>query len=242
MLIIPAIDIKDGRCVRLYQGDYRQMTVYSAHPAEVAARWQEEGARYLHLVDLDGAAQGRVVNAEVIREVIREVAIPVELGGGIRSLKTVEDVLALGVSRVILGTAAVEDRQLVARAVARWGERIVVGIDARNGLPATHGWQKTSEVRALDLARDLVELGVRRFIYTDIHHDGTLTEPGYDSTLEMVTGVPVPVIASGGVSRIEHLLKLRLIGVEGAIVGRALYTGALRLRDALAALRSADQS
>ena len=236
MLIIPAIDVKDGKCVRLYQGDYRRMTVYSSHPAEMAVRWQEQGARYLHLVDLDGAARGRPVNLDVIRDVVREVTIPVELGGGIRTLQAVEEVLGLGVSRAILGTAAVEDHDLVARAASRWGERIAVGIDARDGLVATHGWQRTSQRRALDLAREMVELGIRRFIYTDIHQDGTLTEPGYDSTLELVVGVPVPVIASGGVSRVEHLRKLRAIGVEGAIVGRALYTGAVDLREAIAAL------
>ncbi len=238
MLVIPAIDIKDGKCVRLYQGDYRRMTVYSNHPAAMAVRWQEEGARYLHLVDLDGAAKGRPVNLDVVRQVVREVTVPVELGGGIRTLQAIEDVLALGVSRVVLGTAAVEDRDLIARAAFRWGEQIVVGIDARDGLVATHGWQQTSERSALDLAREMVEVGVRRFIYTDIRQDGTLTEPGYDSTLELVVGVPVPVIASGGVSRVEHLLKLQTIGVEGAIVGRALYAGTLDLREALAALRA----
>ncbi len=236
MLIIPAIDIQDGRCVRLYQGDYRRVTVYSDHPAEMALRWQEQGARYLHLVDLDGAATGRPGNREVIREVVQEVAIPVELGGGMRTPEAVEGALALGVSRAILGTAAVEDRELVARAAWRWGDRVVVGLDARDGLVATHGWQRTSEVRALDLARELAELGVRRFIYTDIHQDGTLTEPGYDSTLELVVGVPVPVIASGGVSEVEHLRRLQAIGVEGAIVGRALYAGTLDLREAIAAL------
>ncbi len=236
MLVIPAIDVKDGRCVRLYQGDYRRMTVYDEHPAAVAGRFQAAGARLIHLVDLDGAATGRPTNLEAIRDVVGEVTIPVELGGGIRSLEAVEACLRMGVSRVILGTAAVEDKDLVARAAHRFGGQVVVGIDARDGLVATHGWQRTSEVRALDLARDLAELGVRRFIYTDIHQDGTLTEPGYDSTLQMVTGLPVPVIASGGVSRIEHLRRLQTIGVEGAIVGRALYAGTLDLRDAIAAL------
>jgi phosphoribosylformimino-5-aminoimidazole carboxamide ribotide isomerase len=238
MLIIPAIDIKDGQCVRLYQGDYRQVTVYAKHPAEMAARWQALGARYLHLVDLDGAREGRPVNLDAVREIVKEVTIPVELGGGIRDLRTIEEVLAAGLDRAILGTAAVEDRDLVARSAWRWGERVVVGIDARDGLVATRGWEVTSERRALDLAREMVGLGVRRFIYTDISQDGTLTEPGYDSTLALVTGVPVPVIASGGVSKVEHLLKLATLGVEGAIVGRALYTGAIDLCEALAALRA----
>ena len=236
MQVIPAIDVKDGRCVRLYQGDYQRMTVYDEHPAGVAARFQAAGARLIHLVDLDGAATGRPTNLTAIRDVVGEVTIPVELGGGIRSMETVEACLHMGVSRVILGTSAVEDRDLVARAAHRFGGQIVVGIDARDGLVATHGWQRTSAVRALDLARDLAELGVSRFIYTDIHQDGTLTEPGYDSTLELVVGLPVPVIASGGVSRVEHLRRLQTIGVEGAIVGRALYAGTLDLRDAIAAL------
>lgn len=238
VIVIPAIDIKDGRCVRLYQGDYQQVTVFAEHPAEVARRWQAQGGQVLHLVDLDGAAAGAPVNLAAIREIVGAVTIPVELGGGIRTLATIEGMLALGVSRVILGTAAVEDGDLVARAAARWGEQIVVGIDARAGLVATHGWKQTSHRRAVDLAREMESFGVRRFIYTDIYHDGTLTEPGYDSTREMVVGVAAPVIASGGVSKVEHLRRLREIGVEGAIVGRALYTGALDLGTAIAELES----
>lgn len=236
MLVIPAIDIRDGRCVRLYQGDYQQMTVYAEHPAEVAARFQTAGAQLIHLVDLDGAATGRPTNLAAVRDVLARVSIPVELGGGIRSIETIEACLGEGVSRVILGTSAVEDHELVVLAAERFGERIVVGIDARDGLVATHGWRRTSDVHPLSLARDLVALGVRRFIFTDIRQDGTLTEPGYESTLELVVGLSVPVIASGGVSRVEHLRKLEGIGVEGAIVGRALYTGALRLEDAIASL------
>jgi phosphoribosylformimino-5-aminoimidazole carboxamide ribotide isomerase len=236
VIIFPAIDINRGRCVRLFQGDYQQVTVFSDSPAEVAARWQAEGATFLHLVDLDGAKAGRIVNADAIRAVAGALSIPVELGGGIRSLDAIARALDLGVARVILGTAAVEDRTFVADAVRRHGDRIVVGIDARDGLVATRGWTVTSSVRALDLAREMVGIGVSRFIYTDIHHDGTLTEPGYETTREMVDGVGASVIASGGVSRIEHLLRLAELGVEGAIVGRALYTGDVELRQALTAV------
>jgi phosphoribosylformimino-5-aminoimidazole carboxamide ribotide isomerase len=236
VIIIPAIDIHDGRCVRLFQGDYQQVTVFSDSPAEVAGRWQSEGASFLHLVDLDGAKAGRIVNADAIRAVAGALSIPVELGGGIRSLDTIAQAFDLGVARVILGTAAVEDRNFVAAAVRRHGEGIVVGIDARDGLVATRGWTVTSAVRALDLAREMVGIGVARFIYTDIRHDGTLTEPGYETTREMIEGAGAPVIASGGVSRIEHLLRLAELGAEGSIVGRALYTGDLDLRSALATI------
>jgi phosphoribosylformimino-5-aminoimidazole carboxamide ribotide isomerase len=239
VIIFPAIDIKDGRCVRLFQGDYQRVTVFSDSPSEVAGRWQGEGARFLHLVDLDGAKAGQIVNAEAIRAVTRILTIPVELGGGIRSLESIAQALDLGVARVILGTAAVEDRAFVAEAVRRHGERVVIGIDARDGFVATRGWTVTSAIRALDLAREMVGIGASRFIYTDIHHDGTLTEPGYETTREMVDGAGAPVIASGGVSRIEHLLRLAELGAEGAIVGRALYTGDLDLRKAIAAVDGA---
>ena len=239
MFAIPAIDLKDGRCVRLLQGDYDRMTVFSDDPTATAERWSAAGASLLHVVDLDGAKAGRIVNGDAIRAIARAIAIPVELGGGVRSIEDVEHALGLGVARVILGTSAVEDRDFVAAAVARYGDRIVVGIDARDGLVATRGWTVTSAERALDLAREMVGLGVRRIIYTDIHRDGTLTEPGYDSTADLVSGSGARVIASGGVSQIEHLVRLAEIGVEGAIVGRALYTGDLDLEAAHAALAAA---
>jgi phosphoribosylformimino-5-aminoimidazole carboxamide ribotide isomerase len=236
VLVIPAIDLIAGQCVRLLQGDYAQSTVFSDDPAATAARWFAAGSALLHVVDLDGAKAGRVVNRDAIRSICAAVAIPVELGGGIRSLGDVAAALDLGVSRVILGTAAVEDRAFVRAAVEQFGERVVVGIDARDGLVATRGWTITSDVRSLDLAREMVTLGVQRVIYTDIHRDGTLTEPGYDTTAELVRESGARVIASGGVSQIDHLRRLATLGCEGAIVGRALYAGDLDLGAALAAI------
>lgn len=232
MYVIPAIDIRDGKCVRLYQGDYDQMTVFSTDPVSVARAWQEQGAVMLHVVDLDGAATGMTGNLHVVRELVDAVSVPVELGGGLRDLETIETVLEVGVKRAILGTAAVENLALVRDACCRWGERIAVGIDARDGLVATRGWKETSAVRALDLARRLVELGVGRLIYTDISRDGTLTEPNYDAIRDLVRAVSVPVIASGGVASLEHIERLHETGAEAVIVGKALYTGAVDLRRA----------
>ncbi len=231
MYIIPAIDIKDGRCVRLFQGDYDQVTVFSEDPSSVALRWQAQGARMLHLIDLDGAASGETRNLAIVSSIREAVSIPVELGGGVRNLETIASLIERGIDRVILGTAAVQDPELVRAACARWRDRIVVGIDARDGLVATRGWKDTSSVRALDLARQVVELDVQRFIYTDISRDGTLTEPNYDAIREFVSAVPVPVVASGGVARLEHVKRLQKTGAEAVIVGKALYTGDVKLRD-----------
>lgn len=232
-VIIPAIDVKDGRCVRLYQGDYAKVTIFHDRPSEVARRWEGEGARLLHVVDLDGAYAGTPRNLKAIEEIIRAVQIPVQVGGGIRSAETAEAFLDLGASCVVLGTAAVEDRSLVSDLASHWPGRVAVAIDARDGTVMTRGWQHQSAVRARDLAKDVVLRGVARIIYTDIERDGTLTEPNYTATAELVAAVTVPVIASGGVSDVEHLRRLLAVGVEGAIVGRALYTGALRLADVI---------
>lgn len=230
MYVIPAIDLKDGKCVRLYQGDYSQVTVYSEDPARMAAAWQSQGAVMLHIVDLDGAAAGAIRNLAVIQGICEAVNIPVELGGGIRDLDTIEQLLTTGIERAILGTAAVENPDLVRDACERWGERIVVGIDAREGLVATRGWKETSAVPALDLARQMVALGAQRFIYTDISRDGTLTEPNYAAIRSLVQAVPVPVVASGGVASVEHIKHLQATGAEAVIVGKALYTGGFDLR------------
>lgn len=240
MLIIPAIDLNDGQCVRLYQGDYRQVTVYDADPAAVARRWQAAGARWLHLVDLDGAAAGAPQNLAAIKAIARDTAIPIEVGGGVRDMATLGEVLALGVARVVLGTAAVEDPDLVRAACRKWGGRVVVGIDARDGLVATRGWLATTSVTALALAQQMVELGVRRFIYTDIARDGTLTQPNYAEVAKLVQSVPVPVIASGGVASLKHLRCLAALGVEGAIIGKAIYTGDVDLAAAIAALQTVE--
>ncbi len=233
MLIIPAIDIKDGKCVRLYQGDFAQVTVFSDDPVEVARRWRDEGAKYLHLVDLDGSKAGRPVNLAVIERIVAACGLPIEVGGGIRTEATVSELLGLGVDRVVLGTAAVKDPALVAQLCQRYGERIIIGIDARDGMVAVEGWTETSVVEAKQLATELAQRGAVRFFYTDIGRDGTLTEPNYAAFAEFRQAANRPVIASGGVSRPEHVQKLREIGAEGVIIGKALYTGDLKLSEIL---------
>ncbi|ACZ62228.1 phosphoribosylformimino-5-aminoimidazole carboxamide ribonucleotide (ProFAR) isomerase [Dehalococcoides mccartyi VS] len=230
--IIPAIDILGGRCVRLLQGDYAQETVYSPDPVGTAMRWQSLGAPRLHVVDLDGAADGESVNFELIREIANSALIPVEVGGGIRSMDTVKKLLTAGVDRVILGTAAVENPELVREICARYADSVAVSIDARNGKVATRGWVNSTEVDALELARSMKKLGVKRFIYTDISRDGTLSEPNFAAIRDLISAINMPVIASGGVSNLSHLRLLKDIGAEGAIVGKAIYTGDLNLKRA----------
>jgi len=233
MEVIPAIDLKRGKCVRLYQGDYGQETVFSQEPVDVARRWQELGARRLHIVDLDGAAKGQLCHASLVEEMARLVVIPLQLGGGLRRLETVEQVLELGVERAILGTAAIEDRELIMEVCRKFGERIIVSIDARDGYVATHGWRDRTTVTAIALVESVAALGVRRFVYTDIARDGTLSEPNFDAVAELVSKTSLPIIASGGISSLEHIKKLARLGVEGAIIGRALYTGDIDLKEAI---------
>jgi phosphoribosylformimino-5-aminoimidazole carboxamide ribotide isomerase len=234
MEVIPAVDIKGGKCVRLYQGDYGRETVFSEDPVAVALNWQAQGAGRLHVVDLDGAAGGEPRNIAVVEAMVEQVGLPVQLGGGIRDEATVAKLLAIGINRVILGTAAVENSELVERLCRRYGEAIVVGIDARDGYVATRGWMKGTEIKALEFGLQMVALGARRIIYTDIKRDGTLTEPEFEEIDEMVKGVNLPLIAAGGISSLGHLKKLKELGVEGAIVGKALYTGDIDLKEALA--------
>ncbi len=234
MLIIPGIDLKDGKCVRLYQGDYSQVTVFSDDPAEVGIRWRDEGAKYLHVVDLDGSKAGRPVNLGVIEQIKQASGLPVEVGGGIRSEATVVELLSRGVDRVILGTAALRDPKMAGQLCQKYGEKIAIGIDARNGLVAVEGWTETSGVLATDLARQLVGLGAQRFIYTDISRDGTLTEPNYAAFTEFAGAAGKPVIASGGVAKTEQVRRLAELGAEGVIIGRALYTGDVKMADLLA--------
>jgi phosphoribosylformimino-5-aminoimidazole carboxamide ribotide isomerase len=233
MDIIPAIDLRNGKCVRLYQGDYSRETVFNENPLDVALQWQSLGAPRIHIVDLDGAAAGEVVNLDIIETIASAVQVPVQLGGGIRSLETIIAVLKLGIDRVILGTVAVENPGLVEEACRKYAESIIVSIDARDGQVSTRGWLKESRLRAIDLAEEMKKLGVLRLIYTDIERDGTLSGPNYRALSELVTGIDLPVIAAGGISSIENLEHLKKIGVEGAIIGQALYTGNIDLKQAL---------
>jgi len=239
MDVIPAIDLLEGRCVRLYQGDYARSQVFNDNPADVAKLWVEQGASLLHVVDLDGAKTGRVVNRKAIEAIIQAVQVPIQLGGGLRDRTSVAQLLTLGVQRVILGTVAVEYPQMVAELCQEFPGQIVVGIDARNGRVATHGWLETSKVLATELATQMQEFGVAAIIYTDIHRDGTLSGPNLEALRELAAAVTIPVIASGGVSSVTDLLSLLALepqGVTGVIIGRALYTGDISLKDALRAI------
>lgn len=237
MLIIPAVDIRGGRCVRLVHGELDKETVYHEDPVEMGRRWEAEGAGRLHLVDLDGAFRGSMINAAVIENIVRVVKIPVQVGGGIRDTETAADLLERGVSRVILGTAAVTKPAVVQELCERYPGRIMVGIDARNGRVAIRGWVEEADKGAVELALEMAKLGVREIIYTDIHRDGTLQGPNLEALREMAEAVPLSVIASGGVSSLEdikNLLALERFGVTGVITGQALYTGRIRLQEALA--------
>lgn len=238
MEVIPSIDLRGGRCVRLYQGDYGKETVYSDDPLGVALRWQEMGAPRMHIVDLDGAASGIPANLEVLKRLANSMDVPLQVGGGIRDMSSVEKILGMGVQRIVLGTSAVENPSLVEQACRRFGtEAVIVGVDARDGIVAIRGWRESSSITALDLIHRMMALGVRRFIYTDISRDGTLTEPNFQAIEVVIKDCDAALVASGGVSSIEHLKRLASLGVEGAIIGKALYTGDIDLREAIARCR-----
>lgn len=239
MEVIPAIDLLDGRCVRLYQGDYAQSQVFDDNPVAVARQWVDQGATRLHLVDLDGAKSGQPENWQAIEAIVRAVDVPVEVGGGLRDRQRVADLFALGVRYAILGTAAVDHPDLVSELSTEFPGRIIVGIDARDGKVATRGWLETSQVDALDLARQMEQRGAAAIIYTDIQRDGTLQGPNIDALRAMAGAVTIPVIASGGVSSVRDLLRLFPLeskGVSAVIVGKALYTGDLSLKEAVRAV------
>ena len=236
MEIIPSIDLRSGRCVRLFQGDFQLETVFSDDPVSVALRWQNQGAARLHLVDLDGAARGALANKAAISEILESLSIPVQIGGGIRSVATAEELIKLGADRVVIGTAAVENPDLVRTLCANLGsERVVVAVDAREGKVATRGWTNDTSVEVLDLAGQMAELGVTRLLYTDISRDGTLTQPNYQANQELAQRSGMAVLASGGIAALEHVSRLKETGVEGAIMGSALYTGAVDLAQAIEA-------
>ncbi|MFK0730917.1 MAG: 1-(5-phosphoribosyl)-5-[(5-phosphoribosylamino)methylideneamino]imidazole-4-carboxamide isomerase [Gloeotrichia echinulata GP01] len=239
MDVIPAIDLLEGRCVRLYQGDYDQSQVFSENPADVAKQWVDQGAAKLHVVDLDGAKKGKIVNLAAIEAIAQAVSVPIQVGGGLRDRTSIQQLFNLGVKRAILGTIAVEQPQLVQELCQEFPQQIIIGIDARNGLVATRGWLETSEVLATQLAIQMQELGASAIIYTDIHRDGTLSGPNLEALRELAAAISIPIIASGGVSSITDLLSLLALepqGVTGVIVGRALYTGDILLTEAVRAI------
>ena len=242
MIIFPAIDIRGGRCVRLTEGRFDKETVFADNPADMALKWAAAGAEYLHVVDLDGALAGKSVNLEVVSIIVKSVNIPVQLGGGIRTLDNIEQVLSAGVSRVILGSIAVRNPELVREACRKFGNKIVVGIDARDGQAAVDGWEVSGGVGAEELAKKMAEAGVSRIIYTDISRDGTLQGVNVAATASLAKAAGIPVIASGGVKSLDDITALKAAnadgGIEGVIVGKAIYTGAV---DVAAAIRLAKE-
>ncbi len=234
MQLYPAIDMKNGQCVRLRQGAFKDITIYSDAPEKVAAHWQEKGASFLHLVDLDGALAGHSVNEEVIRRIADTVSIPIEIGGGIRSGEAVERMLGLGVRRVIIGTKAVEHPEFLRDMVRTFGEEaIVAGVDAKDGMVAVEGWEKVSSLTARDLCLTMKEYGVRHIVYTDISRDGMLSGPNVEATRKLTEETGLDIIASGGVSCMEDLKCLHEAGIRGAIIGKALYENRIDLAEAV---------
>lgn len=234
MQLYPAIDMKDGKCVRLKQGSFNEVKVYSDSPEEIALLWKEQGATFLHLVDLDGALNGYSVNKEVIKRIAQSVKLPIQVGGGIRSMEAVENMLNLGVERVIIGTKAVENPQFMKELVSQFGPRhIVAGVDAKDGLAATQGWEKVSDLTASALCMQMKEYGVEHVVYTDISKDGMLSGPNVAYTKRLTDETGMDIIASGGVSSIEDLRQLHDSGIKGAIIGKALYENRVSLREAV---------
>ncbi len=241
MMIFPAIDLRGGRCVRLYKGDFSKEEIFSDHPGEMAKKWESMGAQYLHVVDLDGARGGQSENLPAVREILDAVHIPIELGGGIRTMDHIEMMLSLGVRRVILGSVAVENHELVREAVSRYAERVVVGIDARNGIVAVKGWEQSGGVDAITFAKDMAALGIKTVIHTDIARDGTLSGVNAEASVMLAKASGLDVVVSGGVSSMEDIKKVRQHekdGLVGVIAGKSIYTGKLDLAEAIAYIAS----
>lgn len=236
MLIIPAVDIKEGKVVRLWQGDFDKVSVYADKPETIALEWQRQGARFLHIVDLDGARSGKLQNLAVIKKIAKTVKIPFEIGGGIRSLTTIKQLINLGVERIVLGTKVLQDKNFLKEAIVKFKGKIIVSIDARENKVASGGWLEVGNIDAMDFARELKRLGLETIIYTDIKRDGTLTGPNFKAIDEMVDEADLKVIASGGVSSLKDLKELKKLekrGLIGVIVGKALYENKFSLREAL---------
>lgn len=233
MIIFPAIDIKDGNCVRLKQGKFEDMDVYFDNPVEVAKTWEAKGAEFIHIVDLDGAKDGKSKNFEIISEIARVVNIPIQVGGGIRTREAVQTLLDAGVNRVILGTAAVNEKELLKSLVDEFGKQIVVSIDAKDGIVAIDGWVNLSSLNSVDFVKELEEIGVQTIVYTDIAKDGMMEGPNFEIYRELMEKNSIDIIASGGVSTLEDVAKLSEMEMYGAIIGKALYIENIKLEDAL---------
>ena len=243
MLIIPAIDLKEGKCVRLEQGLMDKATVYSDDPATTAKHWEAQGAELLHVVDLNGAFAGVPKNLDAIKAIRSAVKMPIEVGGGIRDMATIRTLVSIGIERIILGTAAIENPAFVQEACREFPGRIIVGIDARDGLVAIKGWAEVTKVKAVDLATQMHDYGVIAIIYTDIKRDGMLSRPNIEATKALAEALHIPVIASGGVHTmkdVENLLAVRYSGVSGVITGKAIYSGSLNLKEAIAFIKMND--
>ena len=228
MIIYPAIDLKDGKCVRLYKGDMSQVTIFNDSPATQAKYFEDQGFKFLHIVDLDGAIVGNSANQKSVQEILQNITIPAQLGGGIRNLEAIEKWLGLGIKRVILGTVALQNPSLVREAAKKFPNQIVVGIDAKNGMVATHGWVESSSTSVIDLAKKFEDVGVAAIIYTDINRDGTGDGVDFEGTKKLTKSVSIPIIASGGVGSIDDVAKVRQLNINGLIIGRALYDGKIK--------------
>ncbi len=229
MILFPAIDIRGGKCVRLIQGDYTKEVIYNSSPISMAIDWEKQGAKYIHVVDLDGAKTGDSLNERAIKEIVEAVSIPIQVGGGIRTMQQVDMHLSYGVSRVIIGTAAIENPEFLKTAVVKYGSKVAVSIDARNGYVATDGWTKTTSTKAITLLADLVEMGVKTIVYTDILKDGMLAGPNFVELAMMNNASTIDIIASGGVTTVQDIKMLKQQKMYGAIIGKALYEGKLSL-------------
>lgn len=235
MQLYPAIDLKNGQCVRLRQGEFKDITIYSKSPEKVAVYWQQQGASFLHLVDLDGALSGHSVNEPVIREIAKNVSIPIQVGGGIRTREDIEMMLSLGVKRVIIGTKAVKNPEFLKEMTKLFGaEAIVAGVDAKDGFVAIEGWEQVSTVKASQLCLRMKDYGIKHIVYTDISRDGMLSGPNVEATRQLTEETGLDIIASGGVSSMEDLQQLYSLGIKGAIIGKALYENRIDLREAIA--------
>lgn len=238
MILLPAIDMKDNKCVRLTQGDYSKVKIYSDDLLEVAKKWEEAGAEYLHLVDLDGARSEGVINKASLEKIVKNIEIPIQIGGGIRNVEKARDLIEIGVERVIVGTIAIENKELLKKMISEFGgDKVVVSIDAKNGYVAVHGWEVVSSVDSIELCQDLEKMGVKTIVYTDISKDGMLEGPNFEIYNILSKKTSLNIIASGGVSSITDIIRLNEMNIYGCIIGKALYDSRINFKEALQCLQ-----